>query len=287
VGLSYQWKLGVNPISGATNINYNTNQAGSYSVMVTDGNGCSQTSAAQVLTVNPTPVATITYGTPLVFCEGGAVVLSTTAGSNLAYQWMLNSTPIANAVNSTNISYQTGAYTVKVTTNLNCSATSQPVNVTVNPLPHPVITKNQYTLSTAGGFASYQWFFNGQPIGGATGPVFTASQNGAYYVTVTDNNGCTNTSPVMYVNNVGVGIAGVTVHAADVKLYPNPAHALVYVDAPVPVNIAIHDLAGRTVLQQQKAKEINISSLADGVYMILIADEQGHMIKTEKLFKAE
>jgi hypothetical protein len=61
----------------------------------------------------------------------------------------------------------------------------------------------------------------------------------------------------------------------------------VYIDAPVRVNIAIRDLSGRVVLKQEDAREVNLDGIADGVYMILVSDREGRLIKTEKLFKSE
>lgn len=47
---SYQWQLNGNNINGATSQNYTATQNGSYTVVVTDGNSCQATSAAQNVT---------------------------------------------------------------------------------------------------------------------------------------------------------------------------------------------------------------------------------------------
>lgn len=282
-GLTYQWKYNGAGISGANGISYAANQAGSYTVQVTNSFGCSSNSNALVLNVNPVPVSTITYTSPITFCEGGAVVLQSNTGTGYTYQWLLNGQPLQNAVNSFNISYLPGNYTVKITTSLGCYAVSQPVSITVNPLPQPVITKTGFVLST-GSFASYQWYRDGQVFPNGTGPGITATQNGAYSVTVTDSNGCRNSSTIMFVNNVGI-TAPVTV--SDIKVYPNPSHGIVYIDAPIRVNIAVRDLSGRVILAKEDAKQADLNGIADGVYMILISDQEGRLIKTEKLFKSE
>jgi hypothetical protein len=282
-GLSYQWMLGGNPITGATNIAYTAHLGGSYTVVVTNSNNCSQTSAVTVLTVNPVPTASLTYTTPLTFCEGGAVILSATTGANLYYQWMQNGTPVQSGVNSDYIAYQSGSYNVKVSTGFGCSVVSQPVHVTVNPLPQPVITRTNSLLST-GTFASYQWLLNGVPIPGGNSQSIVINQNGGYTVTVTDNNGCQNTSAVMFVNNLGIKATGIQY---EVKVYPNPASRVVYIDAPVNVQVAVRDIAGRTLIEKENAKQLDLGDLADGVYMIFVSDTQGRLLKTEKLFKSE
>jgi hypothetical protein len=280
---TYQWRYNGNNIAGANSIAYTANQAGSYTVQVTNAFGCSAVSNGLTLNVNPVPVSVISYTTPVTFCDGGAVVLESGTGAGYSYQWLLNGQPLANAVNSSNISYQPGSYTVKITTSLGCSAVSQPVSITVNPLPQPAITKNGFVLST-GSFATYQWYKDGQPMANGTGQSITATQNGAYGVTVTDNNGCRNNSTIMFVNNVGISTP---VAVSDIKVYPNPSHGMVYIDAPVRVNITIRDLSGRVVLTQEDAKQVNLDGIADGVYMILVSDQKGQPIKTEKLFKSE
>jgi uncharacterized protein YjdB len=56
---SYQWYLNGVAIPGATFATYNATTPGTYTVMVTDGNGCSRTSAAYIMTGGPSSVATI------------------------------------------------------------------------------------------------------------------------------------------------------------------------------------------------------------------------------------
>src|ERR1043165_6006315 len=51
-----QWYLNGAPIGAATSTTYNATASGSYTVCVTDGNGCSSAmSAATAITINPTP----------------------------------------------------------------------------------------------------------------------------------------------------------------------------------------------------------------------------------------
>src|SRR5258708_39845776 len=64
---------------------FGSSAGGSYTVTVTDANGCSATSAATVVTVNPPPVATIAPSGPVAFCAGGNVTLTASAGAS--YLW--------------------------------------------------------------------------------------------------------------------------------------------------------------------------------------------------------
>ncbi len=165
---------------------------------------------------------------------------------------------------------------------MGCTATSAPILVVVNPLPQPLITGNG-TILTSGSYATYQWYFNSQPISGANGQGYNAPKNGGYSVRVTDANGCTAYSTIFFVNNVGVGQNQT---ASAIKVYPNPAHGIVNIDAPVAVNISLRDVTGRVVMNGYNAKQVDISNLADGAYLLIITDADGLLLKTEKLMKS-
>ena len=84
---TYQWIRGAAPIPGAVQFTYSATQPGFYTVIVTNASGCSVTSAAIAVTVNPLPVATITPIGPLTFCAGQNVLLKGNTGTNYTYQW--------------------------------------------------------------------------------------------------------------------------------------------------------------------------------------------------------
>src|SRR6185369_20209 len=195
-----QWFLNGNPIGGATNQLYSATASGNYTVTVTDGNSCtSAPSAATVVTVNPIPpTPTITPGGPTTFCAGGSVGLTSSSASG--NQWLLNGNPIGGATNQLYSATASGNYTVTVTDGNSCtSAPSAATVVTVNPIPPtPTITPGGPTTFCAGGSvlltsssaSGNQWFLNGNPIGGATNPTYSAAAGGSYTVKVTAS-GCT------------------------------------------------------------------------------------------------
>ncbi|MFN8395562.1 MAG: hypothetical protein U0176_13055 [Bacteroidia bacterium] len=113
----------------------NATTSGSYTVRVTDANGCSSTSAPTVVTVNAAPATpTITPSGPTSFCAGGSVTLTSSTAN--AYLW----TPGSATTQSINVT-TSGSYTVRVTDANGCTATSAPTTVTVTALPAtPTIT---------------------------------------------------------------------------------------------------------------------------------------------------
>lgn len=129
LGNTYQWKKG--GVDESTSNPYTATTSGSYTVVVTDGNGCSATSAATVVTVNPLPDASITVANGNTnFCFGGSVTLENTNGSS--YQWKKNNVDTAITTSSFIIN-SSGDYKVQVTDANGCVAiTSTPTTVTVD-----------------------------------------------------------------------------------------------------------------------------------------------------------
>jgi hypothetical protein len=200
---AYAWGITNGTITSATNtqsITYTAGASGSVTLnlTVTSPNGCI-VSGSQPVTINPIPATpTITPGGPTTFCASGSVLLTSSSASG--NQWFLNGNPIGGATNQTYSATASGSYTVIITAIGCSSAASAATVITVNPLPAtPTITPGGPTTFCAGGSVSLtssgasgnQWFLNGNPIGGATNQLYSATASGNYTVTVTDGNGCT------------------------------------------------------------------------------------------------
>jgi hypothetical protein len=280
-GATYQWQYNGNNIPAATDSTYKETSTGNYTVVVTNAAGCPATSAPVGVTVNPAPNSVITYNAPLKFCQDGAVVLTASIPAGMTYQWMKDGNPVTGANAYSYICSQTGSYSLITTNNFNCNTTSGPVAVTVYAKPQPVITRNNYTLST-GNYAAYKWYFNSQPIPGATSKSYTATQNGGYFVEVTDSNGCVNRAALMFINNVGIATIN---QQALIKVYPNPANDIVHVEAPFHTDIMVRDQLGKLLFEGRDVSSADISSFADGIYFITISDADHQFITTQKISK--
>ncbi|XZF14038.1 T9SS type A sorting domain-containing protein [Chitinophagaceae bacterium MMS25-I14] len=281
-GLTYQWFNNSVAIAGATNNTLTTGAAGNYTVRITNANGCVATSASVLIEVVQLPGATITYTTPLNFCNGNSVVLSANTGTGFTYQWNHDGTPVAGATNATYTATTAGNYTVDVRNSNGCLSTSAAVTVTVYMLSTPIISRNGAVLSSTG-YAAYQWYLNGTAIPGATNASYTVTQNGYYTVEGTDANGCVNMSAIAQWPNLGVGN---TAGGKDLKIYPNPTTSILYIDAPVTVDASVSSLDGKELIYQKEAKQVDLGNLADGVYMLKILDQNKVVLKIEKLIKA-
>jgi gliding motility-associated-like protein len=111
----------------------NVTSTGTYTVVDSVGGCVSPPSAPLTVTVNPLPPAPVISGSPLTFCQGDSVVLSSGAASGDL--WSTGQTSQSITV------YSSGSYTVTDTVNGCVSAPSVAAVVTVNPIPPaPVIT---------------------------------------------------------------------------------------------------------------------------------------------------
>lgn len=185
---SYLWN------NSETTQDITVSTSGNYTVTVTDGNGCSATSSATTVTVNPLPTPSITVSGSATFCQGG----NTTLNSNYAQgnQWIFNGNDILGAVAQSYSPTQSGFYTLFVTDNNSCQATSSAASITVNPSPDATITANGPTTFCQGESVSlsvssansYLW------TNTETTQSITVLNSGNYSVSVTGANGCVSTS---------------------------------------------------------------------------------------------
>lgn len=195
-GVSYVWSpsSSLNNAASATPI-ANPAITTTYTLTVTDINGCSATDA-MVLTVHPLPPASA--GTPVSVCNGHSTMLNGSGG--VSYVWApagtLSSTVISNPT-ATPINSIT--YTVTVTDANTCSATASVVvsvnsNPPANAGPDASICLNSSTVLNASGGVSYSWSpATGLSSVSVPNPVASPGINTVYTVTVTDQSGCTAT----------------------------------------------------------------------------------------------
>lgn len=102
-----QWLKDGVAITGVVNTTYTANTAGSYTVRVTNANGCIAVSAATTITVNPIPPK------PVITRNSGDLLSNAATGN----QWFLEGNAIAGATSNTFRPSASGNFTVQVTQN--------------------------------------------------------------------------------------------------------------------------------------------------------------------------
>ncbi len=281
-GYSYQWRYNNSNIPGATTTTYTATAAGDYTLRV-DSAGCFNISPILRIDNLAMPQPSISPEAYAVFCYGDSITLNANAGiSGATYQWQLQGMNIPGATNASYVAKMPGNYTVK-TTKFSCTVTSPGTNVSQVASPNPTITKNNNVLSTAGNFVSYQWYLNGNPLPADTFSICIAKQPGTYTVRVS-NGGCMTTSPGTDVTAEEVNVVDIN-KANSIKIYPNPVISVCHVSAPLNTKAVITSADGRKLLESDLKTDIDMSNFTSGIYIIKISDNDGNLLKIEKIIK--
>lgn len=177
---------------------------------------------------------------------------------------------------------QTGIYHVIFRNAAGCDSTVT-LDLTIAGF-NVALTANGFLLQAASPYTTYQWLKNGNVINGATTSSYQVTDNGSYSLVATNDEGCRDTSDVYSITNY-TGIDGVDRIAAQISVYPNPASDIVFVNAPLAVNLALTDVAGKVLRQASNAKSLSVKEMAAGIYFLRIMDKNGSVLKTEKIVK--
>lgn len=191
---TYSWT----PPEGTTGIASNLS-AGSYSVTVTDANGCSK-SASTTLTEPATLLVSGVMSSTNVNCFGGATGAATATASggepSYTYLWSPGSQTTVTATTLT-----AGTYSLIVTDSAGCSETSivtltQPAAISPTPTPKAATcldNDGSVSLSVNGGVGPYTYLW--KPVGSTSASIANLVP-GTYSVTITDSHGCVDSTTV-------------------------------------------------------------------------------------------
>ncbi len=132
-------------------------------------------------------------------CDSGDVLLHITPEPGFTYLWYRNGEPIAGATGTSLLATITGDYSVLTIRSENCSNFSAPRSVTYETDdaiisfsgPANLCSEPSVTLSTTASASwTYQWFFNGDTIPGATEPELIVTDTGSYAVHILISDSC-------------------------------------------------------------------------------------------------
>ena len=196
---TYQWlDAAGSPIPGAVNASFQICDYAFYpmvSVVITDDNGCVDTSdVVSISIVTPPTVGIALTGDG---CEGTQnVLMATPILPNVIYSW-------GSSGSGTTITTSIpGVYTVYALDTLTgCSASA---SIQIYPWPDLCLVPtgcyevcNPDTICGPPGLASYQWNMNGLPIAGETNQCLIVEASGSYSLTASNSFNCYNTSDTL------------------------------------------------------------------------------------------
>jgi len=255
---------------------------GTADVVYVVSNACMTVFTERFITVGP-PINTGTISGPSAVCVGSSVTLADAAFGGTWGTAGGNASVTAGSV--TGITAGTDLVSYTVTTSCGSAAATFPV--TVNPLPVPVIVTSLVTLSTTVPYATYQWLYSGSAIGGATDATYDATLDGAYAVTVTNDNGCTGTSDLALVSSVGV--KNVNAAANGIIVSPNPTSGIFTVHTANAGTFTVYSIDGKEISTYTVKTGITTlslpSGLAPGVYMCKFCSDNGNTATIRLVFK--
>jgi Secretion system C-terminal sorting domain len=151
------------------------------------------------------------------------------------------------------------------------------------PVPHIVWNFLTQEDSCENYFVHYQWY-DSSTIGlipGATTNYLAILYPENYYVRVVDTNGCVGNSAL---SNPWLSVAN-TAPTQGINIFPNPTSGKVYISSPLPVGATVLNSVGAIVLHQDKAIQIDLSTLPDGLYHIELFDDKNRKVFTQQVVK--
>lgn len=174
--------------------------AGSYTVTVTDANGCMRTDTA---TLGQPALLQVSAQGDSALCFGGASGKATAAvtGGTAPYTYSWNSAPAQTTATATGLI--SGNYRVTVTDAKGCTQTADAIIEQPTPITATTGVKRAYCAGSrngsayavaSGGAAPYTYSWNTAPV--QTGDTATGLFPGPYTVTITDAKGCATTRTV-------------------------------------------------------------------------------------------
>ncbi len=168
---------------------YGVLAGGNYKVRIVSTDPVDTSVISNFFSIQIPPAPTVSYSGSTTFCTGESLTLST--GSGIAYQWSNGDSAQSTQATSS------GYYRVSVTDNNNCTTTSAPVTVIVNPVPDSLIQVASASLCNGGSVRIeaapgylYQW------SNGGIGSSIIVNQSGNYAVTISNVYGCKSDSSV-------------------------------------------------------------------------------------------
>lgn len=193
--LTYDWNGTPSPSIDLTGAG-----VGSYTLTVTDGNGCTTQSGPYTINVTGGPTISGTAVISDVTCttQGSITGLTVSGGTGtLTYSWNSTISPTADLTNAT-----AGTYTLSVADANGCISQSGPYTINTTPAPTiagtPVITDATCTtggsitgITVSGGAQPYTYQWNNNA---ASGIDLINVSAGTYTLSITDDNGCVVTS---------------------------------------------------------------------------------------------
>lgn len=296
-GATYQW-LGPQSFfstqQNPTITNVTASNSGNYSIIVSVPNGCINSDFINV-TMNVSPTVTVSSNSTV--CSGDTIKLFTNA--NTSYSWTgaasfssTNQNPII--VNSSTLN--AGNYYVSSTNSVGCYGTA---SLVVNVYPYPLnVVSGSGTVCVGGAInltsnsaIQYSWQGPNNYTANIQNPTILNANvinQGYYVITISDANNCKKTDSVFVMVSICTDLNSNYVSNSSLSLYPNPAKNFIFINGinclEDGMEVSIINSEGKKVVSQKNSKQIDISSLSEGIYVLNIF-RNNSIIFSQKIIK--
>jgi photosystem II stability/assembly factor-like uncharacterized protein len=225
---------------------------------------------------NATPTISNLQG-PSVFCKNDTVEFTVDFDGVDIFEWKVpESWNIVGNNSSALIRVATGSTGGEITVNAfnSCQDVTDTLRFQAsNPLDNPsaVISLDENILSSDTEGSTYQWYFNGEPIPGASSRTYEVTKTGDYFVEVVYANTCVS-GPSNIINVVISSI--VDLNGQSLTLYPNPASNYFQLKGVDQLShVTLWNLSGQLIRQyNSNLSRYDLSHISSGVYMVRVTD---------------
>lgn len=262
---------------------YLASEAGNYTLCITNSHCSTCTLEDFEVTAIESPNVDIMVDGETEFCRGKSTELSVPEGAD-TYVWVKDEITVFGANEPTLTVTEEGEYEV-IASNSFCDAISPIQEITVFETP-PFMIENDDNVLLAEVGTNYQWYFEDEPIPDATSQEYEATENGSYYVTLTNDEGCEVVSETLNVVLSSIGNIDIL---NTFKAYPNPVTNILSIEmtsaALADYTIALQTIDGKTltIFEKQLAGvanfEINMADFASGIYLLKVKNEKNVLVK--------
>jgi len=280
---------------GTTTQNRTGLAAGTYTVTVTDINGCTKTKTTVI--TQPATTMLINTSQTNVRCFGltTGVATASPTGGTAPYTYSWNTIPVKTTASITGLT--SGVYTCSVTDAIGCAKNvvitiTEPTDITVfqtqTNVTFPGGNNGTASVSVSGGTAPYTYSWNTVPV--KTTASVTGLTAGTYKCTVTDSKSCI--KKVTFIITEPIAKPGTGEATAwNIRAYPNPTSGVIILafenDAEEQFSLALLDITGRMLMNEERSAVkgqneflYDFTGFSKGVYFIRLSSaDKSKMIR--------
>ncbi|MEL6720122.1 MAG: T9SS type A sorting domain-containing protein, partial [Bacteroidota bacterium] len=289
-------------ISDTTKLRIETcdfNSIGLDTLFLSNQSGCDSLVITERFFAFPSPPI-IEFSSESPVCQGDTILLSTNSYDS-GLQWIKNGAEIDGAISTQLVVTEAGTYGLSYTNEEGCAVVASTVTFSFLEAPEVPIFTNENNLLSLENLEVFenldlQWFYEGNPIEGATNATYCSSRSGGYSLVATNpNTNCSKAFALFVEQDENIENCVVntnyTSKESSILVYPNPHQSYFTLELKTrkTTNLKIVNLLGQIVHQKslsgQYAHTISSADWTPGVYYISV--EWEGKTETIKVIKAE